>query len=241
MSRVRNSAPAGSRVSGNFYGRRKTKALSARQQDVYDRLAPSLRIDLHSPPPRPLTGLFPVSTSATCLEIGFGGGEHLIGQAMERPDRGFIGAEPFVNGVARMLREVEARNLRNIRLYDADATDLLAWLPDESLERIDLLYPDPWPKKRHWKRRFVNRENIRQIARVLAPGGEFRFASDIDDYVNWTLLHCRDGGLLRWTARRADDWRQPWAGWSGTRYEAKAIREGRIPGYLRFEKASGRT
>jgi tRNA (guanine-N7-)-methyltransferase len=122
----------------------------------------------------------------------------------------------------------------NLRVYDDDATRLLDWLPPASLSGIDLLYPDPWPKKKHWKRRFVGPANLGRFARVLKPGGRFRFASDIDTYVNWTLLHCRRHGALEWLAEEAPDWNSPYEGWPGTRYEAKALREGRQPSYLTF-------
>ena len=121
-----------------------------------------------------------------------------------------------------------------MRLYDDDATQVLDWLPDHSLDQIDLLYPDPWPKRRNWKRRFVSQKNLSRFARVLKRDGLFRFASDIDTYVNWTLQHIERHGEFEWMATSADDWRLPWAGWQRTRYESKAIREGRTPCYLRF-------
>lgn len=193
-----------------------------------------LRFD--EPAPGDLRALFPVPVEAVRLEIGFGGGEHLRSEAARFPQIGFIGVEPFVNGMAKMAAALAARPLANLRLFDADATLLLDWLPDASLSRIDLLYPDPWPKRRHWKRRFVGARNLDRMARVLAPGGEFRFASDIADYVNWTLLHIRAHPAFAWEAREADDWRKPWEGWPGTRYEAKALRERRAPAYLRFHR-----
>src|SRR5690606_35318145 len=122
------------------------------------------------------------------LEIGFGGGEHLHHRAGRMPHAGFIGVEPFVNGMAKLRARLAAEPRPNIRVYGDDATRLLDWLPDASVAGIDLLYPDPWPKKRHWKRRFVSAANLDRFARVLRPGGAFRFASDIDGYVNWTLL-----------------------------------------------------
>ena len=170
------------------------------------------------------------------MEIGFGGGEHFVAEAERHPRTGFIGAEPFVNGMAKALTAIEARALSNIRLHHGDAIELLAWLPASSLARVDLLYPDPWPKRRHWKRRFVQDKSVAAIARIVKAGGEFRFASDIPDYVAWTLLRSMRSPDFAWTAEQADDWRQPWPGFSGTRYEAKAKREGRAPCYLIFRR-----
>ena len=151
-------------------------------------------------------------------------------------DTGFIGVEPFHNGMAKLVSALSDDPRPNLRLYDDDATQLLDWLPDESLAGIDLLYPDPWPKKRHWKRRFVSAVNLDRFARVMRPGAKFRFASDIDTYVNWTLLACRRHPAFEWQASSADDWRNPYPGWPGTRYEAKAVREGRVPAYLTFRR-----
>lgn len=221
----------------SFFGRRKGKPLRPGQRALMDSLLPRLRIDIQAPPPDDPADLFPGQPAAICLEIGFGGGEHLIGQATENPDFGFIGVEPFENGMAKALSAIDRLDLENVRLFDRDAAFLLAWLPPASLDRIDLLYPDPWPKKRHWKRRFISRANVDHMARVLRSGGLFRFASDIDTYVNWTLQHLAGRDDLVWQAGTADDWRKPWPGWSGTRYEAKAVREGRVPAYLVFRKA----
>jgi tRNA (guanine-N7-)-methyltransferase len=171
------------------------------------------------------------------LEIGFGGGEHLIHRAAEDPSTGFIGVEPFVNSMAKLLGQIEAREIDNVRLYDDDATQVLDWLPLASVDQIDLLYPDPWPKRKHWKRRFVSKVNLDRFARVLKPGGRFCFASDIDSYVNWTLFHCRDHAAFEWTAETSADWLTPFAGWPSTRYEAKARREGRSSAYLTFRRA----
>lgn len=228
-----------SRSSEAFFGRRKGPPLQARKQSLIDESLPRLLIDLEGPAPKNLPDLFPKPAEAVFLEIGFGGGEHLANQAVEYPDNGFIGVEPFINGMAKMLGKIEDDDLTNIRLYNDDATRLLDWLPENSLSRIDLLYPDPWPKKRHWKRRFVSQINLDRFARALEHGGLFRFASDIDTYVNWTLNHIHQHGQFEWLAETADDWQQPWAGWSRTRYEAKAIREGRTPCYLRFQKSDG--
>lgn len=229
-----------SRSTEAFFGRRKGQQLKARKQRLYDELLPRLALDPAAPSVLDIADLFDQPMSAYRLEIGFGGGEHLAAQAEEHKGTGFIGVEPFINGMAKMLGEIENRSLTNIRLYDDDATRILDWLPAECLSRVDLLYPDPWPKKRHWKRRFVNQKNLDRITRVLMPGGEFRFASDIDTYINWTLWHCQKHVGLDWTATSAEDWRKPWHGWLRTRYEAKAIREGRRPVYLIFQKNAGK-
>ena len=217
-----------------FFGRRRGKSLRPAQAQVAAKLLPRLKLDLSQPAPADLSTLFAAPVSSVRLEIGFGGGEHLHHEAGRFPAAGFIGVEPFVNGMAKFLSRLDVAPRANIRLYDDDATRLLDWLPDASLDGIDLFYPDPWPKKRHWKRRFVSPVNLARFARVLKPGAAFRFASDIDTYVNWTLLACRAHGGFAWQARSADDWCVPYEGWPGTRYEAKALREGRTPAYLTF-------
>jgi tRNA (guanine-N7-)-methyltransferase len=236
-NRVQDGQDSGARPSrpGAFFGRRKGHRLRPRQAALFDTLLPRLAIDLKAPAPGDLGSLFPEAQDIR-LEIGFGGGEHLIAAAAANPDIGFIGSEPFVNGMAKALAAIEARQLGNIRLHFGDATELLAWLPPGSLAGIDLLYPDPWPKRRHWKRRFVQDESIAQLARILRPGGEFRFATDISDYAAWTLRRVLRSLDFLWTAERADDWRKPWADFTGTRYEAKALRAGRLPCYLTFRR-----
>ena len=220
----------------SFFGRRKGKPLRPRQLALVETLLPQLRIDTEQPPPKSLAEMFDHRPDAICLEIGFGGGEHLIAQAEANPDQGFIGVEPFQNGMAKALSAIDQLGLRNIRLYDQDAAWLLDWLPPRSLARVDLLYPDPWPKMRHWKRRFVGKANVDNIARVLKPGGLFRFASDSDTYVAWTLKHLAGRDDLVCRTASAAEWSKPWPGWKQTRYEAKAIREGRPPAYLIFER-----
>ena len=199
-------------------------------------LLPGLKLDLTKPAPVDLHTLFGSSVASVRLEIGFGGAEHLLHEARRFPQSGFIGVEPFVNGMAKMAAALKSSPLRNLRLFDEDAALLLDWLPDRSLSGIDLFYPDPWHKKRHWKRRFVSDANLVKMARVLKPGSLFRFASDIPDYVNWTLLHVEAQGSFSFEARSADDWRNPYEAWPGTRYEAKALREGRTPAYLTFKR-----
>lgn len=219
---------------GAFYGRRAGKTLRGVQQDAMARLLPDRLITLEEVADP--TALFPAPPrpSALWLEIGFGGGEHLLAHAARRPDMGFIGVEPFRNGMARMLVDLEKAGLPNIRLFDHDAALLLERLPAGSLAGADLFYPDPWPKRRHWKRRFVRPDNLDLLARAIRPGGSFRFASDVPDYVGWTLAEVRAHGAFRWTAERADDWRKPYPHWPGTRYEAKALQVGRVPTYLDF-------
>ena len=138
--------------------------------------------------------------------------------------------------MAKILTQIEADGIGNIRLFAGDAAELLTWLPDRQLARVDLIHPDPWPKKRHWKRRFVQDATVAQLARVLTQGGEFRFVCDIDTYVAWTLSHLSRARDFSWLAERADDWRLPWAGYTMTRYGRKAAREGRRAAYLRFRR-----
>jgi tRNA (guanine-N7-)-methyltransferase len=220
---------------GAFYGRRKGHKLKARQAALFDTLLPRLALDLKTPPPADLAALF-ANVRDVRLESGFGGAEHLIAEAERHPHTGFIGIEPFINGMAKALAAIDDRKLVNVRLHHGDATDVLAWLPRGALFRVDLLYPDPWPKRRHWKRRFVQDESVAAIARALRAGGEFRFASDIADYTSWTLQRLIRSPDFVWTAERADDWKRPWPGFTGTRYEAKAKREGRVPCYLIFKR-----
>ncbi len=197
--------------TGAFFGRRKGHPLRQRQAALMGTLLPRLKLDLAAPAPADLRALFH-AVDEVRLESGFGGGEHLIAEASQHPRSGFIGIEPFVNGMAKALAAIDERKLQNIRLHHGDATDMLAWLPDASLARFDLLYPDPWPKRRHWKRRFVQDESVAAIARIVRPGGEFRFASDIPDYVAWTLMRLTRSPDFAWTAERADDWRAAMAG-----------------------------
>src|SRR5262252_4737464 len=205
-----------------FFGRRKGHRLRSHQAALLDSLLPRLALDLNAAPPTDLARLFSVAVNDVRFEIGFGGGEYLIAQAEAHPRTGFIGCEPFVNGMAKALAAIEARGLANIRLHHGDAVALLDWLPDASLAGIDLVYPDPWPKRRHWKRRFVQERTVADLARILRPGGDFRFVSDIPDYAAWTLTRLLRSADFIWTAEPADDWRRPWPEFVRTRYEAKA-------------------
>lgn len=217
-----------------FYGRRKGHALRPRSADLMDTLLPRLALDLARP--RDPRRLFSVPVGDVWLEIGFGGGEHMIDQARRHPDTGLIGCEPFVNGMAKALRSIDDGDIDTIRLHHGDAGDVIDWLPDQSVGRVFLLYPDPWPKRRHWKRRFVSAPMLDRLHRIMAPGAELRFASDIESYVAWTLERLRDHPGFAWTAEKADHWRRPWPNWPGTRYEAKSRRAGRVPTYLTFRR-----
>jgi tRNA (guanine-N7-)-methyltransferase len=219
-----------------FFGRRKGHALKPRQAALFDTLLPRIALDLAKPAPADLRTLFDKPLDAVRLEIGFGGAEHLIVQAQAHPQSGFIGTDAFINGVAKALVAIDAHKLSNIQLYFGDASELLDWLPGAALTRIDLLYPDPWPKRRHWKRRFLQDDSLKRLARILKSGGELRFATDIADYAAYALARVLRSPDFVWTAERADDWRKPWADFSGTRYEAKARREGRAPAYFIFRR-----
>src|SRR6185295_5819293 len=163
------------------------------------------------------------------LEIGFGGGEHLIGEALADPSIGYLGVEPFENGLAKAVATIDENQVANIRLFGGDATLLLDWLPAASLDRVDILYPDPWPKRRHWKRRFVSPANLDRLARTTSGGGLLRVATDVAAYADWTLQRLAERDNFIWTAERADDWRTPFPGWRSTRYEQKALAAGRVP------------
>lgn len=226
MTKEEGGAPRGA-----FFGRRKGKPLRDRQAELMDVLLPRLRVPRESQIERP-EDLFPAPVDDIWLEIGFGGGEHLASQAANHPSTGFIGCEPFINGMAKLLGRVEDDALNNIRVHDTDALTLLPLLPENSIGRAFILYPDPWPKRRHRKRRIVSDESLSMLARIMKPGAVLRFASDIDDYVAWTLARILRSPDFVWQAEAADDWRLPWPDWPGTRYEAKALREGRPPSYI---------
>jgi tRNA (guanine-N7-)-methyltransferase len=226
---------------GAFFGRRKGHRLRRQQAALLDTMLPRLEIVLEAPAPGDLTRLFPAPVESVRLEIGFGSGEHLIAEAERHPGSGFIGSEPFVNGMAKALAAIETKMLGNVRLHFGDAIFLLDWLPAGSLAGVDLLYPDPWPKRRHWKRRFIQKRTVAELARILQPGGELRFVTDVPDYAAWTLQHLTRSPAFAWNAERAVHWREPWADFPGTRYEAKAKREGRVPCYLLFRRTESQT
>ena len=227
---------AGPDAPGAFFGRRKGKQLRPGQSERVQRLVPRLRLPEPELLPADLASLFPASVREVWLEIGFGGGEHLRSQAAAKPDVGFIGIEPFVNGMATFLAGLEADGLANVRIWDGDASLLLPELPAASLGRVSLLFPDPWPKRRQRKRRFLSDENLTRLARVMRPGAELRFATDIDDYTGWALARVMRSGSFVWRPARPADWREPWPGWPGTRYEAKARKAGRSCAYLTFKR-----
>ena len=223
-------------ASRAFFGRRKGHALKPRQTALFDSLLPRVVLDLNKSAPLDLASLFSTTVTQVRLEVGFGGAEHLLAQAVAEPGTGFIGADAFVNAIAKALAGIETHKLTNVRLHFGDASELIDRLPTTSLSRVDLLYPDPWPKRRHRKRRFIQDEMLTRLARILQVGGELRFATDIPDYADYALMRVLRSPDFIWTAQRADDWRKPWAGYSETRYEAKAKREGRVPAYFIFRR-----
>src|ERR1035437_8719245 len=201
-----------------FFGRRKGHTLKPRQAALFDTALPHLALNLTKPAPADLRALFANPSGEVRLEIGFGGAEHLIAQAQAQPRSCFIGSNAFVNAIGKALAAIDAGKLANIRLHFGDASALLDWLPAGVLARIDLLYPDPWPKRRHWKRRFIQDDSLKRLARILTIGGELRFATDIADYAPWAragLFHLPTGviirrcpGALARTAPRAGRWRR---------------------------------
>ena len=223
----------------NFYGRVKGKTLRPAQETYLDEdlaaLSPGA-VDWEVNPERvPLDLKARFGDRPVWLEVGFGGGEHLVHQAAQNPDVAIIGCEPFINGVAMLLGKIRAAGVTNLAVYPGDARNLFDVLPGGSIAKAFLLYPDPWPKKKHHRRRFVTPEHLDPLAQVLAPGAEFRVATDIPDYVRQTLVEVPKAGF-DWLAKRPDDWRAPWGDWLSTRYEQKALREGRVPHYLTFRR-----
>jgi tRNA (guanine-N7-)-methyltransferase len=201
------------------FGRIKSRVIKPRQAALMDSLLPQIRVPADPFDPR---ALMP-EAAEVWLEIGFGGGEHMAGQAERRRDVLILGAEPFQNGVASALRHIDERALTNVRLQDGDVRDMIAHLPDACLDRTYILFPDPWPKARHNKRRLVNAELLIELARVMKPGARLRFATDWADYADWTLERVLASGLFAWPAERADDWRVPPVDHITTRYEEKKL------------------
>ena len=207
-----------------LYGRRRGKKLRAGQEALLDTLLPKLLIKL------PLSE--PLDARELWLEVGFGSGEHLVWQAEQHPDVTLVGCEPFINGVAKCLAHIERAGVGNVRLFNDDARLLMAALPERSLSRVFILFPDPWPKTRHHKRRFVQSETLDALARIMRPGAELRFASDDPGYFSWSLERLCAHRAFAWNAISPRDWRQRPADWPETRYEAKALHG--PPRYLRF-------
>lgn len=218
-----------------IYGRRQDKVLRRRPQRLMEELLPQVAIT-------PETAAETVSAhhGNVWLEVGFGGGEHLAWQAGENPGTLMIGAEPFINGVAKLVTQIEDHDIKNIRVLHGDARPLMEALPDRSLSRIFVLHPDPWPKMKHHKRRMISLPFLHHAARLLKSGSELRVSSDIPDYIRWTFLqmnlHNKCSTDFEWTATCRPDWTDRADDWPQTRYEAKAIREGRVPTYLKFRR-----
>ena len=230
-----------SKVSLRFYGRRKSHKLRDYQQGLYDNLLPQIAVQ-----PDQIGGAGGGGLAAGFgagdvksdywLEIGFGGGEHLVAQAIAHPEIGLIGCDMFLNGIAQALRQIDQAKISNIRIFEGDARVLLAVLPSASLSRVFILFPDPWPKKRHHRRRIVNSSVLDQVARALKPGGELRLATDDLSYLP-AMLHAAVGHPeFHWLARQASDWQKPPQDWVPTRYQKKAERAGRIPYFLCFRR-----
>lgn len=223
----------------NFYGRLKGKHLKDSQKGYLEEDLAALSPGAVSWADNParealeLEALF--GARDVWLEVGFGGGEHLVHQAAQNPDVGIIGCEPYINGVAMLLGKVRRADVENLRIFPGDVRDMFDVLPVASVSKAFLLYPDPWPKARHHRRRFVTPEHLEPLVRVLKKGAEFRVATDIPDYVRQTLEEVPKAGF-EWLAEGLEDWRRPWGDWISTRYEQKALREGRVPHYLTFRK-----
>ncbi len=218
-----------------FFGRRKGRPLRAGRARLMRDLLPRIAIRLDDG--APVIPAWPMQTPAqTVLEIGFGAGEHLAAMARAEPETAFIGCEPFENGVARLLSRIAEDGLENVRVWPDDARPLIDALPDASVDRVYVLFPDPWPKRRHRDRRFVGPRNLPRLARILKPGGTLFLASDHPGYIDWMLVHVRADGRFAWTARHPDDWRRRPADWPETRYDAKAREQGLKPVYLRFRR-----
>jgi tRNA (guanine-N7-)-methyltransferase len=225
-----------------LYGRRRGRRLRPERARLLDQMLPALALAPEALDGDP-AGWFPRPVRALWLEVGFGGGEHLARQAAAHPEIGFIGCEPFLNGVAKLFATIDAAPentpLDNIRVFPDDARTVLDRLPDRSVDRAFILFPDPWPKVRHNRRRFVAPPQLDALARVMAPGAELRLATDHMDYLRWMLFHCLRHDSFEWLAQGPADWRERPADWPPTRYEEKALQQGTACVYLRFRRRRG--
>ena len=219
-----------------FRGRKRGRPLNPGRRRALETAVPALR--LPEGPIRPET-LFGFEPDDLWLEIGFGAGEHLAWQARRHPRIGFIGAEPYIAGVASLAARAEEDGLGNLRIHDGDATEALDRLPDGALGRVFVLFPDPWPKVRHWRRRIVDRPVLDRLARTMRPGAELRLATDHEGYLEWMLVRLLAHPAFCWIARSADDWRRRPPDWPETRYEAKARDRGVRSTYLSFVRREG--
>jgi tRNA (guanine-N7-)-methyltransferase len=222
----------------NLHGRRRGHRLRPHQRDLLAGHLSDLEIRVPAAGDEFIdcSSLFAVGTGEIWLEIGFGAGEHLVAQAAAHPECGFIGCEPYLNGVARFISDWHNRKLVNVRLFQDDARLLMAALPPASISRIFLLFPDPWPKRRHQKRRIVGHDTLPEFARILCDGGELRFATDHSEFCRWALFHILGNDAFAWRACEAADWRARPEDWPATRYEQKALSQGRRPTYLSFAR-----
>jgi len=233
----------------HFFGRRQGRKIRKAKTSLLERFLPSLQISANTNFNKQT--LFGTSVDSICLAIGFCNGEHLAGQALKNPNTGYIGAEVFKNGVANLLTLITGikqadevpenitllpNRTDNIRIFADDIRLLFAQMPDNFLDKVFLLFPDPWPKKRHAERRFVNPQNLQEIARILKPGGLFRIATDHPTYKTWVLRQMHNHPHFRWTATCSNDWRQPPSDWVQTKYQRKAIAEGRRPVFFDFKR-----
>ena len=218
------------------YGRRRGRALSARQAALWQEVLPRVALPAEPTALRALEALFEPPVREVWLEIGFGGGEHLLWQAERNPDVGLIGCEPFENGIVKVLSALEHRENPNVRIYTEDARPLLRRLPDAAINRVFILFPDPWPKARHHKRRLVSPVALGELQRIMRKSAELRIATDIGEHARWILLAARGVSGLRWTASAPADWRRRPPDWPQTRYEQKALAAGRRCYYFRFER-----
>lgn len=220
------------------YGRRHTRSLSPSQQIAFDQSLNELQIPKALLERGNLSALdiFGRDFPTFWFEIGFGNGDHVKNEALANPDTAFFGAEPFVNGMAAFLKSIQGQSHHNIRVYMDDAMMVIDALTDGVLDGIYILNPDPWPKKRHWKRRIVQPEHVKKFARVIKPGGQLIMTTDIDDLAEWMVTHAANNSDFRWTASTPADWQTPPAGWIPTKYEQKGAAKGRRQTYLVFER-----